>query len=506
MRNQTNPDNNINPDNNTNKSSKANKINTNFSGRHGINILSWNIQSSTGADGNKFEDSSFLNVIKNHDIVCLQEIRKRIKLEGFRSFCNVRPDEKFGGVGILYKNELMGGIEVINGYSITDTIICKLKKSFFKLNEDIFIVNSYVRPLNSINKSNNNNSRDILEQIGDAINELTSKGNVILCGDFNSRIGNHPGLIDHEDDNTNNFINLPNDYTPDIFSPRNACDENSNALGKTFLSLIMHNRLWLLNGRTLGDLKGDFTCIQYGGCSTVDYFATSHSLTNIIEYMKVHEFTPFSDHKPMSLKIVTSFVKPPPRAPLSEKYDKAPTRFLFDEESILKFNNIQMDPKFISIRDELSDFNFQTPEEFNIKLALYLRDMGHCCLKTTTNSTNKNKKKPWFTFQCMAAKKELGKASRVMSKFSQSEFLRKNFYKVKKSYKKIRKTSENNFFQKLNKDIENGKVLNWKQLKRIKSLKSKADRFDSLDMENFQNFFTKLYSDSHKTISQNRKS
>ena len=80
--NEKNPNNanKLRTNNNINESSKANKINSKFSERRGINILSWNIQSSTGADGNKFDDSNFLNVIKNHDIVCLQEIRKRVKL------------------------------------------------------------------------------------------------------------------------------------------------------------------------------------------------------------------------------------------------------------------------------------------------------------------------------------------------------------------------------------------------------------------------------------------
>lgn len=474
-----------------------------------VNILSWNIQASNTVSGNKFEDSSFINLIKNHDILCLQEIRQRVKIEGYRSFCNIRADERSGGVGIFFKNEYLGGIELVNYHSIADTIICKLKKSFFKVNQDIYIINTYIKPSNSSIKTNNINGRDILKQIEDLTNELQSKGDIILCGDFNSRISNHPGLINHEHDRLNDFVPLPDDYIPDNFSNRQTRDEKSNSLGKDLLSLVINNRLLILNGRTLGDLKGDFTCLQYNGCSVVDYFITSHNLTKMVEYMKILEFSPFSDHKRLSLKLTFSFVKPPLRTPIDKSFDKAPTRFLFDEDSKTKFLNIQNDPRFLQRRNDLNsnlDYNScQSMAEFNDKYTLYLRDMGYSCLKSTTNSINKKKNNPWFNFQCNSAKRELNKAARVVSKFPSSDFLRKNYYKVKKTYKKLIKRTKINYFDKLNNDIERGRVLNWQQFKRLKSLKSEKNKFDSLDMEIFQTFFTDLYSDSHKTISTETK-
>ena len=96
---------------------------------------------------------------------------------------------------------------------------------------------------------------------------------------------------------------------------------------------------------------------------------------------------------------------------------------------------------------------------------------------------------------CRVAKRELNKATRVTSKFPSSGFLRSNFYKVKKSYKSIVKTCSNKYFNKLNKEIEDGKIINWKQFKKLKSQKSSNIEFDGQEMNNFENFFSALYSD-----------
>ena len=65
--------------------------------------------------------------------------------------------------------------------------------------------------------------------------------------------------------------------------------------------------------------------------------------------------------------------------------------------------------------------------------------------------------------------------------------------------------SKNSFFNKLNSDIETGKVLNWKQFKKLKKHKEPTDKFDSYDMKNFQDFFTKLYENVHGTITSEKK-
>ena len=83
------------------------------------------------------------------------------------------------------------------------------------------------------------------------------------------------------------------------------------------------------------------------------------------------------------------------------------------------------------------------------------------------------KKKPWFTPATRTAKQELLHATDIDSKFPGSDYLRKNFYRVKlrKTYRKLDLVDRNKdkFFDKLNTDIEPGKVLNWALLKKTKN-------------------------------------
>ena len=41
----------------------------------------------------------------------------------------------------------------------------------------------------------------------------------------------------------------------------------------------------------------------------------------------------------------------------------------------------------------------------------------------------------------------------------------------------------------MNKDIEEGKILNWQQFKKLKSQKSNNIEFDGHDMKNFENLW-----------------
>ena len=61
-------------------------------------------------------------------------------------------------------------------------------------------------------------------------------------------------------------------------------------------------------------------------------------------------------------------------------------------------------------------------------------------------------------------------------------------YKVKGHYKQLLSKTSSNYFQNLNKDIEDGKVLNWQAFKKLKSQKNSKINYDSHDMDKFENF------------------
>ena len=57
----------------------------------------------------------------------------------------------------------------------------------------------------------------------------------------------------------------------------------------------------------------------------------------------------------------------------------------------------------------------------------------------------------------------------------------------------------------MNTKIEDGQALNWQAFNKIKRLKSTKDQFDSSDMNNFENFFSKLYDNNHKSMTDTTK-
>ena len=443
-------------------------------------IISWNIQSSNTVTGSKFDDPLFCDVFKNYPIICLQEIRQPVKFPGFRTFNNNRRDNKHGGVCIMIQNEIARGVKLVKS-AIEDVVACKLDKTFFGLESDIFIVNAYVKPANSSSKHSLISGLDTLYELDSFLNTLLNKGGVINCGDFNARIGRELDYIEEDRCGHDSFIPLPDDYIPQNLQARNSKDLSSNSYKRPFLEMLINNKLHVLNGRTLGDSFGEFTCIQTSGASVVDYFIISQNCHKYVRHMTVHPFTCFSDHKPIVLTLdlktsnncVTTKAKE-----LHEKYSSAPRRYKTSNESYAELRSTMTDPDIEARAKTILQNDYPNNQESTYRLnedvTKHLQCIADKCLrKTSPRKLRENKsinKQPWFTPVIRDAKQSMLKATDIVSDFPGSEYLRKNFYRVKNTYKNLVNRAKNNFFDKLNADIESGKILNWKQFKKLKSI------------------------------------
>ena len=471
-------------------------------------ILSWNIQSSKTVTGSKFDDPQFCEIFEKFPFVCLQEIRQPVKHPGFRPFNNTRRDNKHGGVCIMVENSLARGVTEVKP-KIEDVIACKLNKTFFGLDCDIFIVNSYIKPAYTSSKNSENCGLDIMRELDQFINDLRGKGEVICCGDFNARIGSNLDFIDEDKCGYESYIPLPDDYIPQNLLARNTRDPVVNSYNKPFLDMLTNNELHILNGRTLGDIFGEYTCIQPGGASVVDYFIISPDCNKHVCHMTVQPFTCFSDHKPLLLTLNFSpSVARKITSKLHETYARAPLRYKINADSHALLKSAMTDPEVeIAAKLILDDdypIDHQGTQRLNNDVTKHLQNIADNCLEKTKHPRlNKNgpiNKQPWFTNATREAKKNLAKAAGIVSDFPDSDYLRTHFYRVKGTYKKLIDRTKNKFFDKINSDIESGKVLNWKQFKKLKKCRAMVDKFDSFDMENIQTFFTKFYSNTHATI------
>ena len=99
-------------------------------------------------------------------------------------------------------------------------------------------------------------------------------------------------------------------YFSDSPIPRNNVDKKPlNNSGKLLLNLCIEASLKILNGRTVGDLQGKYTCKIYNGCSLVDY---TLALTNLMQGIHVGSFstkelTTISDHCLINYCLLTCF-------------------------------------------------------------------------------------------------------------------------------------------------------------------------------------------------------
>ncbi len=124
---------------------------------------------------------------------------------------------------------------------------------------DFIIGAIYLPPENSsyVN-SNLIDNFNILER---EIVKYKNEGKILLCGDFNSRVGNIQDSIQH--DSNDPFMPLPINYTPDIcVAKRNNLDSLTNAYGRSLIDLCIGSDLCIINGRVSGDHLGNITCVK----------------------------------------------------------------------------------------------------------------------------------------------------------------------------------------------------------------------------------------------------
>jgi exonuclease III len=278
-----------------------------FPQKDGLKLLSFNIEGlETG-----MEDPCLIDLLYEHDICLLQETWKRdetkINLPGCWDFSQVRPKYRkkgrhSGGVSILCKDEYRPGIKILE--SSEGFIWMKLDAKFFNLMNDLFLCAAYFPPQYSQNHYSK--KVDYYQCLNDAIIKYGNRGNVMIAGDLNSRVGTNSEESGHE---------IPNidDLCPDevraaaSIRQRLSCDQKVNGYGKKLLQLCQAFNLKLTNGSVPGDRQGSYTCYGGKGSSVVDYFICDSSLFNIVSRMNVHPPKFGSIHSPISVHLDTKF-------------------------------------------------------------------------------------------------------------------------------------------------------------------------------------------------------
>ena len=473
-----------------------------------LNILSWNINdSSDKLLGNKSTNMDFVNILAQHDIFCLQETKEEVKIPNFRCYNKLRKGSRSGGLCIGIRQELVKHLKIMNTDIFSEDIqAAKVSKNLTGLDKDITIINIYDSPENSSFKMKKKRSgvfKETLTELDSFLSSTSSQSILLIAGDFNARTGSNSSIT--LDSNTAYQQLCANRFTTSshpLYSNRTSKDATMNDRGNKLIEFASEWNVSILNGGTVGDIQGDWTCMLYNGSSVVDYFLASHTLKQRIRSLEVLSFNEFSDHKPLKCSIRTQSNL------ISLLYNKGGTKF---KDSPLGFSwkTGETQSKWCYLREQRSeDVKDQLVKitQTTCKDLADIYNMNQVLTGAIIGIASKSlsKKKPpkrnrinkhWFDNECRSMKQEIRKIAKIYSRSPLNEDVRKRYFMWKKDYRKTLKRKKYQFFSRLNRDIEENSNIKWDNFKRLKSNHSDPEKLDLHDLANFYQFFKELYSE-----------
>lgn len=485
----------------------------------------WNINSieykSHGTKCNKLHDPEVVNYLNTLDCIGLLETHASqntdISMPGFYVF---RKDRKkhsnawrsSGGIAVLVR-ESMRHIYKFDPVSDSDVIWVHIPHRFSNMINNLYIAFVYIPPLNS--SYGKVHGKDIMQKIEKQIEYFSMKGKVIVCGDLNARVGNSLDLMQKESEP---HLPIPNDNIFETVFPRVSYDNVVvNQCGRWLIDVCVDNQMYILNGRTLGDLTGQFTCHTPRGSSTVDYFLASSSLSQSIHSMKVNDLTLFSDHCMLTLQLdifrnqayndtetTTNYAQTmfaPDRftwsATSKEKYQEA---FSSTDIQQTLFNiNAEIDKTdILSLLNNITDVMVMAGDKAKIRR----------CFASKRRKSHKINKK-WYDRDCYVLLRELKSTKNVFNRNTRDDTLRIRFYKKYKEYKKVvkfkKRKYKENLTNMLNDVMDKDPQTAWKIIDELKNDSISSEKSERINRQDWYNHFHNLLNNQKDQVDNTRK-
>ena len=189
-----------------------------------LSFFAWNIHGITSKSlGNKLQSTDFLDIINGSDFIILTETWKcsNVDVTRYRSkiqdgVMSKNGGRNSGGIILLYKNVFHDWISIVK--TSPNFLWFKINKHYTKTTEDIYACGIYIPPITS-----NDFDPEIFEELEKDILNFSSKGSILLLGDFNSRTGKYSDNVCHDGHNI-----ITNDQSDSSFCPsqRNSYDND----------------------------------------------------------------------------------------------------------------------------------------------------------------------------------------------------------------------------------------------------------------------------------------
>lgn len=170
-----------------------------------------------------------------------------------------------GGVGLFIKQWILNdyNFEVVDA-SFEGLFCVKFTSKSTDFSFTVF--SCYLPPKGSVR---GRNSQNFFSHLLLNIYDQSESDVIVICGDFNSRIGT-----------LNDFSDF------DSIRSRTAIDKTVNQHGKSFLEFLNESKTCVLNGRYDSN-KDNFTCISGRGKSVVDYMCVPHDVLELCSSFQV---------------------------------------------------------------------------------------------------------------------------------------------------------------------------------------------------------------------------
>lgn len=329
----------------------------------------------------------------------------------------------------------------------------------FSQNMTIIIGNVYFKPTYQLEQA--------LESLDLLLKELdTNNVPIVIGGDFNSRTADANYLDE----------NLAEEYG--LLAQRISVDEVLNKRGEQLLSCMEDHGFLLLNGRTNGDVPGQFTYISRVGSSTVDLVWTNLESSLLVSELHVSDTVIVSDHLPIALTLNI-----PSDVQQNNSSQSKVTKFKWLPDRIEEFsdyvNRVHISSQVVDVYTELVKTiqdaaahsgmiqEFSLPTKFNIN-------------------------KPWYNKQCRDLKKMSRKTYRKWRQHRKQEHL-ELFLKLKKDYNQTCLHLKNEHEQKIKEKLST--VRNpqefWEAVKKFKPRSQNKSKI--IPIEEWSQYLGEMY-------------
>ena len=336
------------------------------------------------------------------------------------------------------------------------------------MDEDLYLGIVYFPPEYSSREKRLN--IDHFQNLSEKTSTIASE-KIILLGDFNARTGvTDDRLIKakHDSDET------PSEFFSHIKQNRCNQDKKVNKYGKSLLDYCAQTQSYIANGRTIGDFQGKLTCYETNGASTVDYAIIKECIHKKVKKFKVLPPS-ISDHCPITLNISYTPTAKDTNERLFQTKPKIPwnenTKNIFN----LHINSREINDE-INVLEQMIDNPTKNIDSAAEKVNhIFLRALGTKSDKTKPRH-KKTQIKKWYDKSCREVSKNLKLTAYLLSKSPKDPYLRGRLVTLRKEYKKLIKTRQNEhkseIIARLEKAEENNPKEYWNLIKMLRNKKN----------------------------------